>query len=456
MTDQMTPHNLPAERAVLGSLLIDPDAYYKVASIVEASDFYVEKHRWIFGAYADLIDRGSQPDYVTLCDELDRRQQLVDMGGSTYLLELINGTPSALRAEHYAHIIERTAVYRRIIYAAGESIQIAMEDGEEPDEVIGQVQDRILQATARKSDGTAISIRDVADRYYDHVNERRLQGVDIIGLPTGFKSLDKMLGGLQRERFYVLAGRPGMGKSGLSLSIALTVAKLGKKVAIFSFEMGQEQLFNRWVAGESEIDSNCTFTGKMADEEWTVWLNAVSSLAELGIFIDEGSTASPTITYVRNKARALHMRYGLDLVVVDYIQLMEDGNRGKNDNREREVARISRGSKRMAMELKLPVLACCQLSRAVEMRKDKHPMLSDLRESGTLEQDSDVVMFMYRDDYYNPDTDQPHLVDLDVAKWRDGPTGRVNLYYRKETNSFHEVELHREQLPGFSAEGDIT
>jgi len=283
-----------------------------------------------------------------------------------------------------------------------------------------------------------------------HVDDRRKRGKEIIGLPTGSLTLDRMLYGLLPTRFYTLAGRPGMGKSALALAIALNVANAGKHVAVFSFEMGGEQLFNRWVAMTTGIDSRCLFMGQLRDDEWPKWVDAVGKLSGTHIYIDDGTAMLGSVV---SKARMMYMRYGLDLLIVDYLQLMSDAGGGRrNENREQEVARISRGMKALAMELKIPVLAVCQLNRGPEMRKDKHPMLSDLRESGTLEQDSDVVMALYRDDYYNEDSEEPGIVHLDVLKWRDGPIGRVFLKYIKETNTFYEVDLFRKPLDGFSLE----
>lgn len=447
--------NIDAEKAVLGAMLIDPDAFFKVDVMLEAADFYVQKHCWLYEAYAALVKQHWATDIITLCDELDRRGHLREFGGAAYLTELTDATPTALNVEEYAAIVERVAVQRRLSQAGAEIVHLAGKaEDEDPAAMIQVAQDHLIKATTRKGDGAISTARDVADRYYEHVDERRKAGKEVIGLRTGFLTLDRMLYGLLPTRFYTLAGRPGMGKSAIALAIALNVANKGGHVGVFSFEMGGEQLFNRWVAMTTNIDSKRLFMGQLRDEEWPGWIDAVGKLAEVNIYIDDGT---PTLAAVTSKARMMHMRYGLDLVVVDYLQLMGDAGSGrKNESREQEVGRISRGMKGLAMELKVPVLAVCQLNRAVETRKDKHPMLSDLRESGTLEQDSDVVMTLFREDYYDPKTEQPGIVHLDVLKWRDGPIGRVCLHYQKETNRFTEVELFRQPLDGFTLqEGDI-
>jgi len=792
MSELLPPFNVEAEQAVLGAMLIDPDAFFKVDVTLNAADFYVERHRWLYEAYADMV-RGSRAiDLVTLAHELDRRGKLVEFGGAAYITELIGATPTSLNVVDYAVIVERLAVQRRLVRVGADIVQVGRKGEEEdPAAMIQAAQSKLIDATLRKGDGAITTAKDVADLYYEHVDDRRKRGKEIIGLPTGSLTLDRMLYGLLPTRFYTLAGRPGMGKclgkgtrvvmldgslcavediragdilmgpdsrgrvvlstcsgreemywiqqkhgtdyrvngshilslkrsknegpwqhgevrnfsvadilskgsgffgrwkgykvaieleersvalspyflglwlgdgksddgriysaepevaqfleeyarglqqyvvvsnekgtcnayaitggrsqrardasitanlrrmgllgnkhipevylrnakhvrlellaglidsdghypknqsgpyeitmnnqhlveqinwlchslgyrtsldtrtvacqtgakqevyrvrfngnvdeipvrvvrkkakpwagncdwvmtgisiepdgvgdyygftlsgdglflledmtvthnSALALAIALNVANAGKHVAVFSFEMGGEQLFNRWVAMTTGIDSRCLFMGQLRDDEWPKWVDAVGKLSGTHIYIDDGTAMLGSVV---SKARMMYMRYGLDLLIVDYLQLMSDAGGGRrNENREQEVARISRGMKALAMELKIPVLAVCQLNRGPEMRKDKHPMLSDLRESGTLEQDSDVVMALYRDDYYNEDSEEPGIVHLDVLKWRDGPIGRVFLKYIKETNTFYEVDLFRKPLDGFSLE----
>ena len=449
---QMLPTNVDAEMAVLGAILTDPDAFYKVDTILVPQDFYLERHRWLYEVYAAQV-KTAQPDLITLSDALDRAGQLQEFGGMAYMTDLIVNTPMAMNVEAYAAIVERTAVQRRLIAAAGKVAEIGYKgESEDPDELTQAAQSVIVEATLRKSDHTIKTIRQVASEYFDNVEARKKAGKSIIGIPTGFPTLDRMLCGLQPTRFYTLAGRPGMGKSALALAVALNAANAGKHVGVFSFEMGGEQLFNRWVAATVGIDSRLLYMGQLTDNEWPKWMDAVSKLAATSIYIDDGKA---TLASVVSKARVMAMRYGLDLLIIDYLQLMNDEGGGRrNENREQEVGRISRGSKSLAMELKIPLLAVCQLNRAVEQRKDKHAMLSDLRESGTLEQDSDVVMAIYRDEYYNPNTEFPNVIDLDILKWRDGPVGRIPMFYRKETNQFHEIELLQVPLSGYTPPPD--
>ncbi|MFZ2357833.1 MAG: replicative DNA helicase [Anaerolineae bacterium] len=443
--DRLVPANPEAEQAVLGSILIDPDAVIRVAAFLKADDFYQEKNGWIYQAILDLHERREPADFLTVTDELERRRQLDEVGGPAYVMDLINAVPTAIHVEHYARIVERTSVLRKLIRAAGQIAQIAYE---ETTEDIGEVVDRaeqiIFTVAERRAQRDLVSVRALMGGVVDRIDFLYHHRGEILGVPTGFKLLDKMLGGLQKSDLIILAARPGFGKTSLAISLAQNAArKYGKRIAVFSLEMSNEQLVQRMLAAETGIDSQRLRLGDIqGEEEWHKLMEAAGALSEAPIFIDD--TPAVSAMELRTKARRLYAEHDLDLIVVDYLQLMQGDRR--SENRVQEISAISRGLKGLARELNIPVLALSQLSRAVESRQDKRPILSDLRESGSIEQDADVVMFIYREEMYNEETDRQNIADLIVAKHRNGPTGSVALYFRKELTQFRDLELRREEL----------
>jgi replicative DNA helicase len=441
--DKMVPHNVEAEQAVLGALLIDPDAIYKVNTFLRAPDFYVERHNWIYASILDLHERREAVDFVTLCDELERRERLAELGGAAYLTSLVSSTPTALNIEHYAHIVERTSTLRRLIGAAGEIAALAYEDTDDVGGVVDQAEQILFGVSQRQIARDMKPIRDVVSDYYDRIDYLYQHKGETIGVPTGFRNLDKMLGGMQKSDLIIIAARPGMGKTSLMLSIAHNAArKYNQRVAIFSLEMSAEQLVQRLISSETGIDSQRLRIGSLHEDEWPSFIQATGALSETMIFIDD--TPSISAMQVRTKARRLYAEYGLDLLIIDYLQLMQSDRR--NENRVQEISFLSRALKGLARELNIPVVVASQLSRAVEQRNDKHPLLSDLRESGSIEQDADIVMFIYRDEYYSPETEQPNIAEVMISKHRNGPTGTVPLFFRKELAQFLEVEMFREDL----------
>ncbi len=443
LPDKMVPHNVEAERAVLGALLIDPDAYYRVSTFLRPNDFYVTKHAWMYEAMLALHERGEAVDYVTLCDELERRERLAEIGGAAYITGLINATPTALNVEYYGHIVERTSILRQLIGAAGEIAALAYEDTDDADAVVDRAEQILFGVSQRHIARDLLPIRDVIDEYYDRVSYLYEHKGETIGVPTGFRQLDKLLGGLQKSDLIIIAARPGMGKTSLMLSIAQNAArKYDQRVAIFSLEMSAEQLVQRLIAAETGIDAQRLRLGHLRDEEWPLFVHATGVLSETMIFIDD--TPSISDMQLRTKARRLYAEHGLDLIVVDYLQLMQTDRR--IDNRVQEISQLSRSLKGLARELNVPVLVGSQLSRAVEQRNDKRPILSDLRESGSIEQDADIVAFIYRDEYYTPETEQPNIAEIIVAKHRNGPTGMVPLFFQKELTKFCEVEVFHQDL----------
>jgi replicative DNA helicase len=443
--DRFVPANPEAEQAVLGSLLIDPDAVIKVASFLKAEDFYQEKNGWIFQAILDLHERREPADFVTVTDELERRRQLAEVGGSPYVLDLINAVPTAIHVEHYAHIVERTSVLRKLIRAAGQIAQLAYDETtEDVQEVVDRAEQIVFGVAENRAQRDLTAVRTIMPDVVDRIDFLYHHRGEILGVPTGFKLLDRVLGGLQKSDLIILAARPGVGKTSLAVSIAQNAArKYGKRVALFSLEMSNEQLVQRMLAAETGIDSQRLRLGDIhGEDEWHRLMEAAGALSETHIFIDD--TPAVTAMELRTKARRLYAEHDLDMIVVDYLQLMSGG--GRNENRVQEISNISRGLKGLARELNLPVLALSQLSRAVESRQDKRPILSDLRDSGSIEQDADVVLFIYREEMYVEETERQNIADVIVSKHRNGPTGTVSLYFRKELTQFRDLELRREEL----------
>ena len=386
---RMAPHSIEAEEAVLGSLLIDPDAILRVASFLKAEDFYREKNGWIYQAILDLHERREPADFVTLCEELERRGQLDEIGGPAEITRLINAVPTAIHVEFYGRIVERAAIRRRLISAAGQIAALAYEEAEDVDEVVDRAEQILFGVSERRLTRDLVPIDRIIHEYYDRIEYLYQHRGEPIGVPTGFIDLDRLLGGMQRSDLLIIAGRPGMGKTAFALSVARTAAKkFNQRVAFFSLEMASEQVVQRLISAETGIDSRRLRLGELEEDEWPLFVQATGVLAELPIFIDD--TPSISALQLRTKARRLHAEYGLDLVIVDYLQLMRGDFRA--ENRVQEISSISRALKALARELNVPVLAASQLSRAVESRQDKHPILSDLRESGCLTGDTRVYM----------------------------------------------------------------
>jgi replicative DNA helicase len=442
--DKLQPHNIEAEEAVLGSLLIDPDAILQTSTFLRATDFYLERHTWIYEAIYELHERRQPADLVTLTDELERRNQLNEIGGAAYLTSLINATPTSIHVEYYARIVERTAVLRRLIAAAGKIAQLAYQDNEDVDAVVDRAEEIIFGVSERRIERDLRPIRQVLDAYYDRVEYLYQHQGEVIGIPTGLADLDKLLGGLQRSDMIVVAGRPGMGKTSLGLSMALQAARQHqKRVAFFSLEMSAEQLVQRLVSAETGIDSQRLRLGNIKPDEWATFYQAIRLLSETAIFIDD--TPAISALDLRAKARRLHAEHGLDMLIVDYLQLMSGGSL-RNENRQQEISFISRSIKSLARELNIPIMALSQLSRQVESRADKRPMLSDLRESGSIEQDADVVLFIYRDEVYNPDSEFPNIAEIIVSKHRSGPTGIFSVYFKKHLAQFVDLQVRVQHL----------
>lgn len=444
--DRLPPHDIDAEEAVIGSLLIDGDAIFKVGTYLRPEDFYREKNQWVYEACFSLYERSEVIDQLTVAHELERQQRLEAVGGPAYLSHLVSIVPTSVHIEHYAQIVHRMSIMRRLIGAAEQIKAIGYEAGPDVDAALGRAEDILFRLRHGQRRRDFVPIREVLDRYFEESEFRPFEGELVY---TGFPALDEILGGLQRSDMIVLAARPSLGKTSLALGIARNAAvEQGAHVAIFSLEMAQGSLVQRILASESGVDTKRLRLGQQTEAEERRIMEATGILSEAPIFIDD----SPILRVVemRAKARRLHFERGVDLIIVDYLQLMRaDGREG----RVQEIGEISRSLKELARELNVPLIAVSQLSRASEWRASHRPQLSDLRESGSIEQDADVVMFIYRDDIYytkeqwlkeHPDKEDNEypkgIAELIIAKHRNGPVGTVNLRFRDRTAKFENLE----------------
>ena len=416
---QAQPHNRQAEEAVLGSILINPEVYFDVAATLQPDDFYFVRNRWIWETFAGLSSRRNPIDFLTVCNDLEQRGVMIELGGPAYVTHLINQTPTSLNAVAYSGIIEQNSVRRRMLTAANALAKLAYNQEQTVDSILEGAEKSIFGINERRIHRDLKPIKEVISSVYTRIDMMSHQTEEILGVPTGMFEIDRLLGGLQKSDLIIVAGRPGMGKTGFLLSVAKNAAQKHKKhVAIFSLEMSNEQLVQRIISQETKIDSQRLRSGKIEDDEWSRLTQAFEVLSNIQIFLDDTPAITPL--QLRTKCRRLHMEHRIDLVIIDYIQLMSGDARV--ENRVQEVSHISRNLKALARELNVPVLAAAQLSRAVEQRTDKKPILSDLRESGSLEQDADIVMFIHRPDAMEKDSPKSSLAEIIVAKHRNGPT----------------------------------
>lgn len=440
--EQTPPHNLEAEQAVLGSLLIDKDAILKIADVVEGNDFYSDKHRLIFESMLEVYNQHEPIDVLNVTNRLQERNVLDSIGGRSYLVTLTNAVPSAANILSYANITQRKATLRRLIKAGHEILQKAYDDSTE--DISGQLDasEQVLFAVSQKHlRHNFMPIGSILADAFDRIDEIHKEAGKLRGVPSGYSDLDKKLGGLQKSDLIILAARPSMGKTSLALDIARHVAVDERiPVGIFSLEMSKDQLVDRLLCAQAGVDLWKMRTGKLSSapghDDFPRIGQAMGVLSEAPLFIDD--SAMTNVMEIRTKARRLQMEHGLGLIVLDYLQLME--SRTNTDSRVQEIAEITRSLKGLARELNVPVLALSQLSRAVEAQNVPIPKLAHLRESGSIEQDADVVMFIYREEYYKPDTDRKHIADIYIAKHRNGPTGKVELYFDIEKASFKNLE----------------
>jgi replicative DNA helicase len=433
---RVPPHSLEAEQSVIGGLMIDNSAWDRIADIVAAEDFYRRDHRLIFNAIGELAERGQPCDAVTVSEFLSRRSELEGAGGLAYLGQLAKDTPSAANIVAYGNIVRERAMLRELISVGGEiASSAAGADGRDASELIDEAERRVFEIAERgqRRGSGFVELRKILPGTIDRLDELYTSEGHITGIPTGFDDLDKMTAGLQPGDLVIVAGRPSMGKTSFAMNIAEHAAISGKKpVAIFSMEMSAEQLSFRMISSLGRVNQSHLRTGKFSDEDWHRINAAVTIMSEAKIFIDDTPAMNPT--EIRARSRRLAREHGLGLIVLDYIQLMQVS--GNTENRATELSQISRSLKGLAKELRVPIIALSQLNRSVEQRNDKRPVMSDLRESGAIEQDADLIAFIYRDEVYNKETMRKGIADIIVAKQRNGPIGEVHLTFLGEYTKF--------------------
>ena len=453
------PHNNEAEQSVLGAIILDPQLINSTQEVLLPESFYRGAHQHIFRAMMNLNEDGDEIDVVTLMDQLTKEGTLSEAGGPQYLAELSNNVPTTRNIQYYTNIVANHALKRRLIQTADSIANDGYDNELELDAILSDAERRILELSSnRQSDGFK-DIRDVLGQVYETAEELDQNSGQTPGIPTGYRDLDQMTAGFNRNDLIILAARPSVGKTAFALNIAQKVAthEGNYTVGIFSLEMGADQLATRMICSSGNVDSNRLRTGTMTEEDWNRFTIAVGKLSRTKIFIDD--TPGIRITDLRSKCRRLKQEHGLDMIVIDYLQLIQGSGSRASDNRQQEVSEISRTLKAIARELECPVIALSQLSRGVEQRQDKRPMMSDIRESGSIEQDADIVAFLYRDDYYNrgegeddggsfepQSNDENGEIEIIIAKQRNGPTGTVKLHFMKQYNKFTDIDYAHAEM----------
>jgi replicative DNA helicase len=433
---RLPPHSVEAEQSVLGGLMLDNSTWDTIADVVSPSDFYRRDHRLIFGAIGELAERSEPSDAVTVAENLDLKGQLADVGGMAYLGQLVRGTPSAANIRTYASIVRERAMLRELIRIGGEIATSAYQpDGRDAAQLVDEAERQVFEiAEQGKRRGSGFQqLKRILSKTIDRLDELQKQGGDVTGLGTGFKDFDGMTAGLHPGDLVIIAGRPSMGKTSFAMNIAEHAAMgLGASVAIFSMEMSAEQLSFRMISSLGRVNQSNLRRGRFTDEDWSRINSAVSVMSKARVFIDDTPALNPT--ELRARSRRLKREHGLDLIVVDYLQLMQV--HGSSENRATEISEISRSLKALARELEVPVITLSQLNRSVEQRTDKRPVMSDLRESGAIEQDADLIAFIYRDEVYNKDSQRKGIADIIISKQRNGPIGDVQLTFLGEYTKF--------------------
>ncbi len=438
LIERVPPQNIEAEQAVLGAMLIEKEAIARVTELLKGGDFYREAHRLIFEAMLDLYNRNEAVDMITVIELLKREDNLEKVGGIAYVTSLANSVPTAANVHYHAKIVEEKALLRQLIQTSTKIAALGYEGSEEVSQIVDQAEKMILEVSNRRIGGDFTPIKSIVLDAFGKIEQLYESRGGITGLATGFKDLDRLTSGLQKSDLILVAARPSMGKTAFTLNIASNVAIREKKaVAFFSLEMSKEQLVQRMLCAEASIDSQKLRIGELEDDDWTKLINAADRLSGAPIFIDD--TAGISVLEMRSKARRLKVEHDLSLIIIDYLQLMQGSGGKGGENRQQEISEISRSLKGLARELGVPVVALSQLSRSVESRQVKKPMLSDLRESGSLEQDADIVAFLYREDYYNPDTENKNITEIIVAKHRNGPVDSVQLFFHKQFTRFADL-----------------
>lgn len=438
--DRTPPHNIEAEQAIIGAIFLEPEAFSTASELLMPEDFYRAGHQRIFETMLRLSDRGEAIDVITVTSALQDSKHLDEAGGVSYLTEVAGSVPTAANISYYSKIVEEKALLRRLIRTATDIVTDTFTREDEVEDVLNEAEKGILDVSGRQNSGSFKSIKDVLIDVYDNIEQLHQNKADVTGIATGFRDLDKITSGFQRNDLIIVAARPSVGKTAFALNVAQNVAvNTDENVAIFSLEMGAEQLVQRMLCAEGNIDSQRLRTGSLIDEDWSKLTMAMGSLSNAGIFIDD--TPGIRVSEIRSKCRRLKQEHGLGMILIDYLQLIQ-GSVNSKENRQQEVSEISRSLKGLARELEVPLVALSQLSRGVEQRQDKRPMMSDLRESGSIEQDADIVGFLYRDDYYDQESEKQNIIEIIISKQRNGPVGTVELAFVKEYNKFVDLD-HR-------------
>lgn len=442
--DRVPPQNLDAEQAVLGSLMVDRDLMPVVSEILERSDFYAPHNATIYAALTALYERGEPIDKISVAEELRQRRLLDEVGGVEALSQLLNAVPTAAAAEYYAKVVAEKSVLRSLITAGGRITAVGFEPTEDVEDTLDRCEQMIFEIGRRHTGGFTL-VRDLLKPAFEQIDKLYHQRGRVTGVPSGFKRLDQFTTGFQPGELIIIAARPAMGKTSLVLNIAMNAAKtFNKAVAVFSLEMSNDQLVQRFLSTEAKIDAQSLRSGNIKDKEWGDITHAMGVLAEVPIYIDD--SAALTLSEVRSRSRRLAASSGLDMIAIDYLQLLRPTN-ARATNRVEIIDEICRNLKALAKELKVPVIALAQLNRSPESRNDKRPLLSDLRESGGIEQEADVVAFIYRDEYYNPPTpENENIAEIHIAKQRNGPTGLVQLRFDKRFTSFSDLDTQHAEM----------
>ncbi len=439
---RIPPQSLEAEQSVLGSMLIDKEIVPVVMEILKPEDFYRPDHKEIYDVIIELFDRAQPIDLITVSERLKLHGKLELVGGLEYLTNIATEVPTTANVKHYAKIVEEKALLRKLIKASTDIVDLGYNASEEVSYILDKAEQNIFDILQKRSSQGFVPIKDVLVDTFNKLEELYNNSGNITGIPTGFADLDFKTSGLHNSDLILIAARPAMGKTAFALNLAQNAAVHSNvPVAVFSLEMSREQLVNRMLCSEAMVDSNRMKTGKLEDNDWQKVAKALGPLSEAPIFIDD--TPGVSITEIRAKCRRLKLEHNLGLVIIDYLQLMQ-GSRSKSENRQQEISEISRSLKILAKEINVPVITLSQLSRAPEARTDHRPILSDLRESGAIEQDADIVMFLYRDDYYNPETEKKNIAELILAKHRNGSTGTVELVWLGQYTKFANLEKFRQ------------
>lgn len=438
-------YHLEAEQSVLGAIFLDPSRIDEVVDSLESNDFYYYRNQILFDAMYNLYNEKIKIDVVTVSEILSRKKKLEDVGGIQYISEIAVTVPTAANIKYYINIVIEHSIKRKLVNASRKIIEMTYSSEEDANSILDSAERMILQVESTRNKNEFREMKAVLTNVFSNMEELSGKRGELTGLDTGFRDLNQITAGFQKTDLIIVAARPSVGKTAFAINVAQNVAKKsGENVAIFSLEMSAEQLVNRMVSATGNIDAQKIRTGQLEKEDWTKLTYAMGELSKLGIYIDD--TPGVTVNEIRSKCRKLKQSDGLGMILIDYLQLIRGNPNGRKENRQQEVSEISRTLKEMAKEFKVPVIALSQLSRGVEQRQDKRPIMSDLRESGSIEQDADIVAFLYRDDYYDKESEAKNIIEIIIGKQRNGPTGTINLAFKKDYNKFLNIAYGMESI----------